>query len=209
MKYPKAEVVDLPWSEADLIVLNEAEARTLLKEPLPSNDSEDLVVALSNQLSGTEIVITLAERGCITLDGGTPIRHPAVEPLRVVDTTGAGDAFAATVAFQLASTGTVTPCNRQSSGSRSCRDQQAQWSCLRPGGKSVVLTWISPRSSVEEHRSYGNAVLIARKPTPMIRMYKAPPVSRPAHGAPSWRRRNPTPVREATIAKTQPVQGSA
>lgn len=107
MKYSKADVADLPWSEADLVVPNEAEAHALLKDPTPPGHPEDLVAALSQQLNGAETIITLAERGCITLERGTPTRYPAVQPPRVVDTTGAGDTFVATIAFQLASTGST------------------------------------------------------------------------------------------------------
>ena len=100
MKHPRSEVTDLPWSQADLVVPNEAEARTLLTEPVPSEKPEDLVTALFKQLNGPQLVITLAERGCISLDYGTPSRYPAVEPSRVVDTTGASDAFTATLTLQ-------------------------------------------------------------------------------------------------------------
>lgn len=101
MKHPRSEVIDLPWSQADLVIPNEIEARALLTEPLLSEQPEDLITALSKQLNGPQLVITLAERGCIGLDHGTPTRYPAVDSPRVVDTTGASDAFAATVALQL------------------------------------------------------------------------------------------------------------
>lgn len=67
-----------------------------------SEQPEDLITALSKQLNGPQLVITLAERGCITLDHGTPFHYPAVEPSRVVDTTGASDAFAATLTLNRA-----------------------------------------------------------------------------------------------------------
>lgn len=100
MKHPSSEVIDLPWSQANLVVPNEIEARTLLTDPLPSEQLEDLITALSKQLNGPELVITLAERGCITVDHGTTTHYPAVEPPRVIDTTGASDVFTAHVMLQ-------------------------------------------------------------------------------------------------------------
>ncbi len=42
-----------------------------------------------------EVVITMGEEGCLAYDGRRTCRVKAVKPDRVVDTTGAGDAFAA------------------------------------------------------------------------------------------------------------------
>ncbi len=48
------------------------------------------------------VVLTLAERGCRLYEGGDPIAElPAYQPARMVDTTGAGDAFAAGLAVAL------------------------------------------------------------------------------------------------------------
>jgi sugar/nucleoside kinase (ribokinase family) len=49
------------------------------------------------------VVLTLAERGCRLYQGGHPIADvPAYPPAAVVDTTGAGDTFAAGLAISLA-----------------------------------------------------------------------------------------------------------
>jgi sugar/nucleoside kinase (ribokinase family) len=41
------------------------------------------------------VALTLSERGAVVSDGGAPVALPAVQVSRVVDTTGAGDAYAA------------------------------------------------------------------------------------------------------------------
>lgn len=101
MKPPRGEVAALPWQQVDLVVPNESEARAMLGDRASDLAPEELVKALSAQLGGPQVVITLAERGCIGLDGGTPLAFPAVEPTRVVDTTGASDAFTAALTVAL------------------------------------------------------------------------------------------------------------
>jgi sugar/nucleoside kinase (ribokinase family) len=50
----------------------------------------------------TPVVLTLAERGCRLYEGGHPTAElPAYPPARMVDTTGAGDTFAAGLAVAL------------------------------------------------------------------------------------------------------------
>ncbi|HKW78684.1 MAG TPA: PfkB family carbohydrate kinase, partial [Candidatus Limnocylindria bacterium] len=48
------------------------------------------------------VIVTFAERGALVIDGGTETLVPAYRADRVVDPTGAGDAFAAGLAIALA-----------------------------------------------------------------------------------------------------------
>jgi ribokinase len=54
------------------------------------------------ELSGRPAVVTLGEAGCLVADGDTVSQHPALPPESIVDTVGAGDAFAGGLAAALA-----------------------------------------------------------------------------------------------------------
>jgi ribokinase len=53
-------------------------------------------------LSGRPAVVTMGEAGCLVADGDTVSQHPPVRPESIVDTVGAGDAFAGGLAAALA-----------------------------------------------------------------------------------------------------------
>lgn len=88
--------------------------------PMPWDDAERMIRALScvvlsdDDIAGdtrpierwsavVPVVLTLADRGCRIYDRGHPTADlPAYPPARMVDTTGAGDTFAAGLAIALA-----------------------------------------------------------------------------------------------------------
>jgi sugar/nucleoside kinase (ribokinase family) len=85
-----AEPDFLDWIDgASLLLPNEDEARVLTGEA----DPERAARALAHP-GGREVVVTLGAGGALWSDGGSVLRAPA-PPAEVVDTTGAGDAFAA------------------------------------------------------------------------------------------------------------------
>jgi len=93
------EAVLVPWDQVDVLIPNEIEARALLK------DGDDLPVdglagALSRELGIPIVVVTLGEAGCLVHEARASRKYPARQAV-VVDTTGAGDAFAATLAAHL------------------------------------------------------------------------------------------------------------
>ncbi|WP_190107924.1 ribokinase [Streptomyces cinnamoneus] len=86
-------------SAADPLVVNEHEARRL--SGAPDGDPESWARALHEQ-GARSVVVTLGGEGALVLDaGGTAVRVPGV-PVRVVDTTGAGDAFTGALCVRLA-----------------------------------------------------------------------------------------------------------
>lgn len=107
IKHAHADIADLPWSQTDLVVPNEKEARFLLKdrEALP-DDPAGLSTAFSERMNGPKVVVTLGKNGCITVNDGTPTYYAAHEPPEVVDTTGASDAFTAALTFELTASAT-------------------------------------------------------------------------------------------------------
>jgi sugar/nucleoside kinase (ribokinase family) len=81
----------LGWiAGADLLLPNRDEATALTGEDDPERAARTLV----ERAGVREVVVTLGADGALWTDGATVLRAPA-PPAEVVDTTGAGDAFAA------------------------------------------------------------------------------------------------------------------
>ena len=97
-----APYVDLGGAErrADPIVVNEVEASQLLGRAVTGPESVDVVAGLGRR--AVSAVVTLGAAGALVVEGGTVTHVPAPVPERVVDTTGAGDAFVGVLAAALA-----------------------------------------------------------------------------------------------------------
>ena len=80
-------VKDLPWENADIVILNESEGAAITGEA----DPEKAVRSLYNQ-GAREIVLTLGASGAVYYNGNATVRVPAFQA-DAVDTTGAGDTF--------------------------------------------------------------------------------------------------------------------
>ena len=82
-------VEDYPLNELDFLFLNETEGQNLsgTKEP------EEMIRTLSKRLPETKLVITLGGDGSIYHFKGETLQQAAIEVARIIDTTGAGDAF--------------------------------------------------------------------------------------------------------------------
>ena len=73
----------------DILFANEAELTSLYQ-------TDDFDAAIAQLRSASPLaVVTRSEKGCVVLSSGTAVAVPAVPVSRVVDTTGAGDLFAA------------------------------------------------------------------------------------------------------------------
>ncbi|GGB17101.1 adenosine kinase [Sphingomonas metalli] len=73
----------------DLIFANEAEAMSLTE----TTDLEAAIAALAPKVE--TLIVTLSEKGALAVRDGTRVTVPAAPVTQVVDTTGAGDLFAA------------------------------------------------------------------------------------------------------------------
>ena len=95
---PAAEVSPELLAMADPLVVNETEAAQLARgsSPYPPHRARALL-----DLGARSVVMTLADKGALVVDasGTTAVPAPVVE---AIDTTGAGDVFAGTLAAQLA-----------------------------------------------------------------------------------------------------------
>lgn len=98
---PPAPLPDEVLAACDPLVVNEHEARYILGAAGESSDSpEDWARALL-ALGPRSVVITLGAEGALTADGvGSPVRVPSPK-VDAVDTTGAGDAFTAALAWRI------------------------------------------------------------------------------------------------------------
>jgi ribokinase len=82
----------LAWiAGADTLLPNHDEASVLTGE----DDPERAALALVERARAREVVVTLGPEGALWTDGARVVREPAPAGVAVVDTTGAGDAFAA------------------------------------------------------------------------------------------------------------------
>lgn len=94
-------VVDLASTPVHALVVNEHEARELVGHGGEA-DAETLAARVAEMIEGA-VVVTLGPRGALVVDHGVTTRIDAVKVSRVVDTTGAGDAFVGALAAGLAS----------------------------------------------------------------------------------------------------------
>jgi len=84
------------WDDA------EATIRALSCVVLSDDDVAGDTRSVERWSRSVPVVLTLAERGCRLYEGGHPAAElPAYHPARMVDTTGAGDTFAAGLAIAL------------------------------------------------------------------------------------------------------------
>ena len=103
---PVRPLPDAVLADTDILTPNETEARVLTgRDPGTPVDELDLCAELRARGVGT-VVMTLGARGALIAGAGEPetVAAPTVE---VVDTTGAGDAFAGTLAATLAGGGSL------------------------------------------------------------------------------------------------------
>ena len=99
---PAQPVPDEAWSYVDLLTPNRTEAAILLGlPPDAAGPAEDLAQQLHGR-GGATVVLTLGAEGALICDDHGLTQVAAVPPTEVVDTTGAGDAFTAALAVELA-----------------------------------------------------------------------------------------------------------
>lgn len=101
-----AEFRDLVRNRVDVLFANDSELAALYG----TNDLDAGVAALA---ADVELAcVTLGPRGSLIVSQGSVIEIAAVEPKQVVDTTGAGDQYAAGVLFGLARGFDLAECGR-------------------------------------------------------------------------------------------------
>jgi ribokinase len=90
--------------EVDDLIVNETEAALLAGAPVSGADSA--LAAARNLLASHSrlfrVIVTLGAEGCVYAERGGSGAHQPAFPVRVVDTTGAGDAFCGVYAASIA-----------------------------------------------------------------------------------------------------------
>jgi sugar/nucleoside kinase (ribokinase family) len=100
------EFLDLMQHRIDILFANEDEAKSLF-------ETEDFDIVLERMKGwGGLAAITRSERGCVVIKGQDVHSVPAKRVTKVVDTTGAGDQFAAGFLFGLTRGKNLTDCGR-------------------------------------------------------------------------------------------------
>ncbi|MBP1449997.1 MAG: carbohydrate kinase family protein [Thermoproteus sp.] len=84
------EVVSRALADVDVVFMNQAEAKLLAS----SSDHRTALDVLAKHIRAREVVVTLGDKGAVAVSDGEFIYVDAFR-LQPVDTTGAGDAFAA------------------------------------------------------------------------------------------------------------------
>ncbi|HEY2835295.1 MAG TPA: adenosine kinase [Rhizomicrobium sp.] len=100
------EFLDLMQHRLDVIFANEDEAKSLFE-----TDDFDIVLERMKSWGGLA-AITRSEKGCVIVKGNDVHAVPAKRVTKVVDTTGAGDQFAAGFLFGLTRGKNLTYCGR-------------------------------------------------------------------------------------------------
>jgi ribokinase len=96
------------WQHIDVLTPNRTEAAVLLGlSPDAAKPAQELAQLLHDR-SGATVVLTLGAEGALICDTAGHTTVAAVPATEVVDTTGAGDAFTAAVAVELAGGRPVT-----------------------------------------------------------------------------------------------------
>jgi sugar/nucleoside kinase (ribokinase family) len=103
----RAEFMALIEDGIDIVLANEAEIKSLWQVA-----SIDDALAASAARSDRIWAVTRSERGSVVIGGGVPIAVPAEKATRVIDTTGAGDLYAAGFLCGLAQERPLADCAR-------------------------------------------------------------------------------------------------
>lgn len=99
---PAAPLPDAMLALCDYLTPNESEAEALTGLPVTTPDQAKAAAAALLAKGVGAVVITLGGQGALYHDGKTTIHTPIVSAGKVVDTTGAGDAFNGGFAVALA-----------------------------------------------------------------------------------------------------------
>jgi ribokinase len=99
---PAQRLPDHCWKDIDVLTPNRTEAAILLGLDPEGLEGADTLAMRLHQRSGAIVILTRGAEGALICDDRGLIGVPPVPSHAVVDTTGAGDAFTAAVAVELA-----------------------------------------------------------------------------------------------------------
>lgn len=98
---PAAQLPEELLRLTDVFVPNEVEAATLTGRTVRTRDEAFEAAKSLLERGPRTVVITLGDRGAVCLERGGEPFHVAAQPVKAVDSTGAGDAFVGSLAYFL------------------------------------------------------------------------------------------------------------
>ena len=128
----------------DCLIVNELEAAALATDCDWPASPHELALAAAAAIHGLTIVVTLGEHGALAARGGDMLRVQA-PGVRVIDTTGAGDAFGGTLLAALDDDAPLDEALRRAvaAGSLACTAAGAQPSFPQRSAVDTILERIS------------------------------------------------------------------
>lgn len=139
------------WSAVDLLVVNGRELERLSGMPVGSTPAAVAAArVLLQRLGVPTVVVTLGGDGVVALDGSGS-RHVPAWPVAVVETIGAGDAFAGVLASELA-------LGRDLDGALPLANAAGALAVTRPGARDSLPTGEHIRAFLAERASLKNGV---------------------------------------------------
>jgi ribokinase len=99
---PAQRIPDECWKDVDLLTPNRTEAAILLGLDPDRPEGTDTLATRLHERSGATVILTQGAEGALICDHRGLTVIPPIQSHAVVDTTGAGDAFTAAVAVELA-----------------------------------------------------------------------------------------------------------
>ncbi len=97
----RAELPAEAYRLSDVFCPNQSETEMLTGLPAGSVAQAEVAARALLARGAANVLITLGEHGSLLVNAET-VRHIPVEPVRAIDTTGAGDCFVGSLAFFLA-----------------------------------------------------------------------------------------------------------
>ena len=97
----RSELPDEIYRLSDIFCPNETETELLTGKSVESLEEAEDAAKVLIERGAASVILTLGERGSLLVTGATT-EHVPVDPVKALDTTGAGDAFVGSLAFFLA-----------------------------------------------------------------------------------------------------------
>lgn len=99
---PAADLPESLYALCDYLTPNESEAASLTKLPVETDEQAERAAEALLSRGARSVIVTLGERGALVKNLRVTTHVPAVNAGPVIETTGAGDAFAGGLAVALA-----------------------------------------------------------------------------------------------------------
>jgi ribokinase len=111
----RSEIPEEFYQLSDIFCPNETETELLTGMSVESPADAENAAKVLIERGAASVILTLGERGSLLVTGAAT-EHVPVEPVKALDTTGAGDAFVGSLAFFLAAGKSLPDAIRRANG---------------------------------------------------------------------------------------------